>query len=318
MAFTLRVIFTGLCAFVENDNQTDPTKMMVVLVNGTRPETEGTVLALDDTPLRYHRPFVTFPIADVQPPVPEVNGLPVVHGLWYLNRERLSFEITEDGSVNNTFDVQRPFLGNPHPEVHDDTAGQLRSFTWIADLSQVAPDHTDVADGVVASAGVSPRAIGQVLIPKGRLRPFSFSRAIWEFDRFLSGQAHRRNFAHEVALTLGGLTAAQLVSQPLDTGSTTRTVNLVPPTGSDTVTVRISNLCEINPLQWFTVRGPEPDEDTKWFYEILSDATRNALRTDLGGRRLPIPRPVQFLHGAGGPGSSNCIPLQTARKWFTT
>lgn len=319
MAFTLQVIFTGLCAFIENEDPHDPTRMCVVLVNGTRPERERDVRAIDGTPLRYHRPFVTFPIRDIQPPISDVNGLPMAHGIWYLNRERLLFDITEETGAMNDFNVRRPNLGDPHPEVPEPrNPDHLASFTWVPDLTQVAPRHKTIDEDVVASSNVSQNVIAQVLIRRGSLRPFSFTRAIWEFDRHLSeGRAHRRNFAHEASLTLTRLTSANLISRPLDQGGVERKLPLTPASDGGIVTIKISNLCEVNPLQWFTTREPAPDHDIKWFYEILSPGTKERLRADLDGRTLPIPRPVQFLIGFGGPGSGNCIPIQTANAFFS-
>lgn len=319
MAFTLQVIFTGLCAFIENEDPHDPTRMCVVLVNGTRLETERNVQAIDGTPLRYHRPFVTFPIRDIQPPIPDVNGLPMAHGIWYLNRERLLFDIVEEAGAQNDFDVRRPNLGDPHPEVRDNgNPEHLASFTWVPDLTQVAPRHRSIDEAVVARTNVSQNVIAQVLIRRGSLRPFSFTRAIWEFDRHLSGvRAHRRNFAHEASLTFTRLTSATLVSGPIDADGVERALPLTPPEDVRIVRIKISNLCEVNPLQWFTTREPAPDHDIKWFFEILSPATKERLRADLDGRKLPVPRPVQFLDGIAGPGSGNCIPIQTANAFFS-
>jgi hypothetical protein len=314
--FTLRVTFTGLCGFVENENKNDPTPLCAVLVNGTRPATDRNFRALDDTPLRFHRPFVTFPIPSVQPAPDDVLDQPMTHGIWYLNRERLHFEIPPSEVAANRLDIQRLDLrGNPHPEEPNMTNREHReSYTWIADLRQVvAAEHT-LDCQIVASTGViPPSVIGQVLIPGGRLRPALFTRAVWEFANTLSGPGPGytpRVFAHEVSFTWDNLTQAALVSQPLDATRPVRRLSLTPAEGTTLVRVRIANLCDTNPLGWLLPREPEADRDMKWFYELLSAPAKQSIRDILARERktLPIPEVRRMATSVSGIHSGNCIP----------
>src|SRR5688572_29788496 len=102
MSFNLAVVFTGLVGFAENSNINSRSRMCGLLVDGD-PEKNST---FDSRPLRRHRAFVRFPIDNVSMGSRDDQSL----GVWYLERDRLFFEIEEDKSASlgdNDFAVER-------------------------------------------------------------------------------------------------------------------------------------------------------------------------------------------------------------------
>lgn len=311
MSFRLDVTFTGLCAFVKNRNtHSTAIPMMALLVDGTRALGETQVLALDGSRLRFHRPFVSFPLQTV-------SGTTAQYGIWNLGRERVEIEIVPDSDAKpreHEFDVT--WLDEEgHPEKLDNQSEeQKRSFSWFMDIGQVAPGCSKIDPRALSLEGDALNVAAQVWIKAGRLTPRRWTKAVWEFENYLSKpQVHRRQFAHEAVLSFEHLKSATLKATPY-AGGPPRMLPLAQAGG--VLRIAIANLCDVNPLEWDTGRQPERDEDVKWLYELLSKSSRDEVIRRLERRSLPTPVPVQFVPANTGPGSGNCIPSRFPDQAF--
>src|SRR4051812_39962699 len=92
MSFNLRIVFTGVCAFVRNADESKKAKMCVVLPNGTGRKLLREEESADGKSLRRHRGFLQFKVSQLgalasnQEPLP-----PDADAIWYLDRHRLTF-----------------------------------------------------------------------------------------------------------------------------------------------------------------------------------------------------------------------------------
>jgi len=105
-----------------------------------------------------------------------------------------------------------------------------------------------------------------------------------------------------------GVTAASVVFANERLGFS-KALDLLPGPGGQ-AKVHISNMCDQNPLEWQPVVAPPPDDDVRWYYELLDHRTKNAIKKRIGRGGLPIPVPVSV---GGGP---DCSPHYLGKGKF--
>jgi hypothetical protein len=130
MPFNLKLIFTGLCAFVEH---TDGTRAKVLLMDG-RDE-------ITDPPLVHCCPVIRFNRTDLDPTSTRRadlcrDGVPLSShdGLCFLDREDLKVEAVS-GTLTTPFQITptvRTNLSDPEP-----TEATRADWSWVAELERI-------------------------------------------------------------------------------------------------------------------------------------------------------------------------------------
>lgn len=317
MAFDVKIIFSGLVMFVPNSYEKSKARMCALLLDGTNlkvRDEDGAVrerYALDGkSKLRYHKAFIRFPIDIVSGIDPAIKSENL--GIWHLDRQRLILKTTPPEKEGlNKFETQ----GLEHDVQGSRTNENADNFFWTANLNRVYEDFK-VNPTLLFPNPPSGTIAAQFFIDQGKLGCESPTGFIMEYDSTLSDKIYKSVFSHEVSLVLQNLESATLTAISFDGSRPRRELDLarlpkIPGIERETVEIYILNLCIENSLQWYTEHAPSPDEDSKWYYELLSDHDKKIVKDHLWNGFLPIPRPVRESREPGGPGSTNCIPKRT-------
>jgi hypothetical protein len=289
MAFNVEISFTGICAFIPNQDSTRDVKMCVALPdvrgekslenpNFVRPPASSFARKR----LKRHMGFMNFSPADLSA-VDAGKVSDDLVGTWLLDKHRVVIKAS----------------GAPNP---------YENHAPLADLGKVAPGLNVDTDLV----SETPRSVvAQVLIDQGLLNGAS-NLGSWTFPTTLSGGSpEARAIASEVVLSLKDLDKFSLQCTSI-IGDTTKDRTWEFHRNSGTVKIVIANLCDENPLRWPTTKEEaEPDEDFELYYELLFNAfDRFSLQGKLLGLSLPIPFPATGAAAGNGQGV-NCVPAQT-------
>lgn len=299
--------FTGLCAFVPNKPLGQaPERMCVVLVDGRK---EGTK-ALDGTKLRRHFGFVRFDLRNLPP---GSNGPKEHHGVWYLDRKQVVIYSDDATPLNTASYVARI---DTEYDITTPNSGEERSLSWVPGLTKLMPAFSAIDPNCVSTAvaSVPNTVLAQVFFNTGILRAEEPASQLWSVSGVLSPQFARQPLAHEVVLTLTGVTKLSLIAKALP-GGDTETLDLVPgPLGK--IDLTISNLCDENPLRWpRSIPSPRDDDDFKWYYELMTRTQQIAINRQRRGAPLPIPVPERQKLGPNATGV-NCFSVRTADASF--
>jgi hypothetical protein len=294
--------------------------MCCLLLNGD----PGRTSSFEPSFLRRHRAFVRFPINDVSILSKQLQKEGALMdeslGIWYLRRDRLFFDFEEDPDTSpevNGFEVSRlaiPPQGHPRTPTNENRD----SFTWALDMQKVFPRFS--VDKRLLSPTPPERSLAaQVIIDRGKVRTKSTTRAVWDYDPTLSGNHYQQVFAHEIMVRYTKLASARITAVNFDNPTRRKFLDLTSLERGGELEIEIVNTCDVNPLQWPKDDDePVPDEDTKWFFELIAPDLQDEIRTRLEGRPLPIPRPVKIPDdNIGAPGSGNCIPPRLTSTPFS-
>lgn len=291
MSFNVEISFSGICAFVPNQDQDREVKMLVVLPDGRgRPSAIGSGVELataffSKKEIKRHTGYVSFSPADLSG-ADRSKIADDLTGVWLLDRHRI---VLSSSGASNPYKEDVP----------------------IADLGEVVPEF-----GVETSlVGPTPSGVvAQVLIDQGSLEGVE-SPTSWTFPTsFTGGLPEARAFTHEVILKLNDLEEFALKCTSMD-GEPAKDRMWQFHRDSGTVKIVIANLCDDNPLRWPTTKSEvPPDEDFELYYEFLFNAFDKArILGRLKGLRLPIPHPeVDDAAGAGNGQGVNCVPTKTS------
>ncbi len=287
MAFNLAVRFTGICAFVpDKPFNRSPKKVCVVLPDAYFDNMATPRDAPDNTKLRRHRPMVFFSLRDV---AGTPATAPDAIAIWYLDKQRLTFETTGVGPTLKVGDLSK-----------------------MIDVSAVAPGY-DTVDPKLLGWGEKAT---QVMFDRGYLEAPIDDPRPWVFPNTLSqGQVveMKGGIASVVTLTLEGLTSLKIWARPL-AGGDPLCLELKPPGRHRLVTVDIAHLCDDNPLRWARKKAERvQDEDFKWYFKLLDPNATAKLQKALKGLPLPYHYPVGRLNGQG----ANCPPAGMRPASFT-
>jgi hypothetical protein len=303
--FDVEVVFSGLCAFVPDDDLPKAKKLCVILVNGASGTTTELNLdpppiplkALDGKILRRHFGLVRVPFSNLakgnEPPE-------TAEALWYLKPgTRLSFRT----------DPPEASQGGVKIDLSDPKGKNKTSFKWVADMNGIIGQGAAVALGAL-SPTPPENILAQVLLKGGEVQTTFLPLEIWKFMPKLKStkKNYQTQLAHRVSVFFRSVTKASLIATDTNTGK--RKPLELKPDGSGRVKVHISNMCDQNPLEW-SAAGPIPkDEDVRWYYELLSDEVRSFVKGKLAKTGLPIPWP----HASGG--GPDCSPHTLAKANF--
>lgn len=293
MPFKVKIVFTGVCMFVPNNDPSKRVKVCVVLPDAEGPGNRRTTSkkAPDGTFLRRHRAFVKFnmrQLADAQK-IPSK-----CEGLLYIEGKRVAFKFAEGADE---------FKIDPSVRRH------------ILDMSEIAGPYADDFADIV---GLKPPLVtSQILLDRGILKnEFPVDKlSTWVVPNTLNSllPPMRRILTHEVTLELLNIASVELHSMPLEGGEAE--VLQLKALAEEDVVITISHLCDENPLRWEAEDAQiKDDEDYKWHYMLLSPAIRTKLELGvLHGLALPVPlRPLNMDSAGQG---VNCPP-STGRARF--
>jgi hypothetical protein len=270
MSFDLEVRITGICAFIPNDDSAAGAyKLCVVMPGG-----DGARFALDDELLCPHTSWIESPDGSVALPKTSLRGM------------RVRFKVT-------------PKKASGYPEVDPVKFGASK----LADLSAVCGDYLSL-DPAIFSFPPRGDIMTQVLLREGDPDYYS-DGGRWSIGYMKGGSATvSQDLTHEFILNLKQLDDAKLLLEPYSGGQTA--ISLAPHSGRGPVRVRLVNTCKEAEPQ--AVEEAMRDRDFKWYYELMNEAVREDIRTDLRNDRgdLPFPRYVSNLIGG-----HNCFPARS-------
>lgn len=284
MNFHVEVRFTGICGLVPDkafDQQ--PAKVCVVLPDAFFKDVSAPPEAADATALRRHRAMVHFPVRNIPGQEADKTGGTVV---WYIEKQRLTFDATG---------AQALTVGN---------LAQVLDIEAIANgYSQVDPDHLKATVGQARAA--------QVVFDIGHLAQGTVPTQVWKVTpSVLSPRTVITRLTYEVVLTISNISSFKMLVSPREGGSPVE--QELKAGAGETIPITIAHLCQDNPLRWETTNfSAVDDEDTKWYFKLLSPTDQLKLAAALDSNELPIPRPTS----SGGQGV-DCSPARMAPTTF--
>lgn len=291
MAFNFRVVFTGICTFVRHKD-TNTKKLCVLLPDGTHAEEEGKK-ALDDQKLEFHQGFLEFDPRDVG--ASELSRRPF-RTIWELERPggRIHFIFRDtNGEVIDNSNAPAQY-GVP---VVANNARAVDLTTLVAKGNEGLVTVADWAlDAVEPKLSSDTRVLSQVVFDRGIVHGNQPSKVTWVIDHTLGKPMARQKLYHEVVVTVSGVPGSvELWFTPFaDNATPEKVLTFTRGIDANTATVRISNFCVNNPLNWDGAgTRPKPDVDFKWHYELLD---RDGIKRVLGDGKLPHPTSPQDLN----------------------
>jgi hypothetical protein len=268
--FDFQASFTGICAVVPDNSDLGKATRAVVVMPGAEPAGPRKP-ALDGAELCPHYASVWSYLDSSGKP----TSTPVK--LLSLAQRRLTFVIEEANPGLNRFQV---------------VSGGAAGVDNLLKLEYAAPDYR-LLDPACVDFPPPPFVQAQAAFARGTLRSVRASNA-WRFPRTLDGDGARHVCAHDAVLELKQLTRLTLVAESFD-GKLRQEIHLSPAVGADFVEVMVSNSCiDYGTAQPVANGGYAlPDEDFRWYYELLPRASQVAIVNLLDGLPLPFPYPIQ-------------------------
>jgi hypothetical protein len=259
MSFSLKITFSGICAFFPITDSDDESGTFVVM-----PGLEGARNALDDEPLCPHNCYLSSSIQQL-PNHPRISlkGKRLVFHLDYVCPPRVT-------------DLPQEAIG----------------------MQQLFGNYCIVNPGIFSRRS-PPRpsfVMTQVLLPPGAF--CASIDPLWQIGALPGGGGSdiHGSIAHEVVFFVAELDRAWISVHNLD-GSrpVPDAIELLQKDGR--VELTIENTCE--ELQLLAPKEKVfRDRDFKWYYELLDDSIKGTIKGNLGISDLPIPR-HQYAHVGG-------------------
>jgi hypothetical protein len=321
MAFTFRILFSGLCAFVpDKPFDSQPEKIQVLLPNvlKARPVTPPVNPDLDEVPetdefiLPPHLPMLTFDMKNLRPS----DGQPSFFirdridigeriGMFLLLQEDLVLQAeTPDPGGLQMNNVQVDVSTKPT------TKEQRRSLLWLSKLDEALPGQNLTVDPGLTGPLGSPekRIVSRILLKSGLLATNGLSEPGWQYlgidDPIKKGGGRR--VATQLALELKTEKPVEINFQNFGSGQTGRML-FSPPQGSEEEDVEIT-IQNREPDIFLGVpqgqQAPHRDPDVSVYYDLLQGFSPTAKRPILRRFRSPTGK----VEGSAGD-SKPCAPL---------
>jgi len=286
MAFNVRVIFSGLCAYVPNRElgvlEAPPTKMMVLMVDARESRK-----ALDEKNLLQPH----FPIIFLRGhQVAGVKGLPPRTNLgWRIDRKQVEIAIPEKALGANKFSVLQSLRDE------DGLPSDDRDFSFGADLRTIVPGFAEIDRDVFEGRRSRGLVAARVLLDKGKFSTFDLGDSNFQFP---GTEFIERRLSNRTLLELQDLDELTIIATDLD--DRTREEVSLRPSARETVDIFVGNFCAgcmpmLLHVDEETAKQNQheivADDDFRWFYELIKD--REALK----GQDLPIPTPAEDGRG---------------------
>lgn len=279
MAFELRVHFAGLCAYV-----TDPTdgKLGVLM-----PDCRNGIASKhhdDNTDGVHHAAYMRVDLGSLSTGYPggEAADGPTYEVVHRLDGEQVEISPLPLGAVVGTPNV---------PKVtgwFDDT--QLKPGLFAAVRKEVVMRTVLTGGEIRADYGNRDWEVAGTLAHDGRAQ-----------TGFFAGEIRWRTTINDDSVTvtlrkLSDNSTVDLVLRPVRTPS------------GDAVTVKLANLCALNPLEWDQLETSltTRDVDFKWLYRLFDDTSRTASWAKrLAGKEFPYP----LQRGTNTRGDEDCTGI---------
>lgn len=280
MAYTLRIVFGGLCALVprEMDN-----KLEVLLVN-----TQNSRASRLSNKPPLHYPMLTFNLRDLSG-----GGPAATQGIWRLQFEDLSISAQS---------VSKPLeFGNLSVVQSGGTKGNT-DFSWIPSLQSICPGAGKVEPDCLAANPSTDLASAFILarlsLDKGlagvnQVANFRGAEVMTEFVPKAPGSTISRTALPHLGQVLMDIDDGQTVtitSRRFDGKPPGRTLSLGPAPTNGEIEILVTNLCCGGYQTVDPNRRPQQDDDFECFYTLC--ANFDDLLQELP--QLPIPVPVDF------------------------
>jgi hypothetical protein len=280
MSFELRVEFSGLCMYLVSPEE----KRAAVLMPDCRTSVDP--VHADGEEGVHHVGYLRFDLANVA----GFAGVPAgsdAFGPQYEVVHRFDFQKLEFPGFGDEEPLTVEDLGFPEFEKFTENL-RLKDGMFDDEPPEELLMRTVLRGGVLKSDRVKSWRLPDDLKPGSDYKDNFASRATWT----------RTVTTGTVAVRIAGFD-----------GSSPVTLELKPVEGEDTVTLKIANLCKVNPLEWeelesevVTEQGAR-DRDFKWLYRLL-ESTTHPLAVRLGA----VPDiPVPVLEATAPSGVQGCM-----------
>jgi hypothetical protein len=334
MSFKFTVRFAGVSAFVPNRDFDDkPTKICVLMPNGGDPyKGRDTTFAIDgNTPMRRHFPLLKFGLSQT---VGAQSLAGLAEGVWYLNRQRITFELEPapadpqaalEVRYSSEWDSLQTFPNPPTHEWKHLTEERKKELCWLPDLRRIVGSDLAHPDPNLLRPHRPGDKVGtQVILDRGVLTTLERDEMPWSLDT-LDRRAYSRPLATLLALEIEGVNRVAVVATPLDAdpgsdAARPTKLEFLPAADGSELTVDLITACEANPLNWLRSQEAEEKElrdlDFLWHYEVLTDAAREKIQRHLASKQSSGPALSLFPHRSnpeGGQGqNNNCVGSRPA------
>jgi hypothetical protein len=291
LSFILRIIFTGLMAFIPNEDGTEVT-VLLLNVGHTHHTSDGAASPLHNTIVLTRGGGCTgtcptdtenlakllFPDLSTTAAVAALEDAVDGGGAWQLSGSELTLQ------KGSTSDPALPAL-DIHDGVRGTVNGQLEpvpttsagraDFTWIADMGQICPTCT--LDANVLATQPPGIIAARFRLRAGRIYTYSIARLGSDvtpvnFKR-LDGTGSTSSYTQAIAsmvaadIEISG-SSVKLVEEKFD-GSTGRTMTLSPDT-SGKVEMAVLNLPSFVPPASSSNNAPQVGKHFEMYYQLVS------------------------------------------------
>lgn len=281
MPFDLEIEFSGLCLYVVHP---DGNQVAVLMPDGRRRSNPDPFHA-DATDAEPHVGYLQANAADLGINLPggEDGGAPRYELIHRFDRQAVDF----DGAFSTA-----PLVNGLKFPVFDEFAPGLE---LIPGLFGATP----------------PEVLLMRMVLTGGEFESTREEPLWRFTNLLNPGAQDEyggQFA-SFAVWKRQVDASQLNLRITDfAGNVQATLPLAPSTPGGKVSLKISNLCSDNPLEWVDLpirKVSGPDNDFRWLYRLLQPAGGGTFDTIVSeSTHYPIPLPVDL---GGEVGADDCM-----------
>jgi len=309
MSYTLRLTFSGLCAFIPNrdwGHSVPPDEITVCLLNSA--SKNDRLKMIENFPER-HVPLLRFELASI---APDVSYGKDCYAYWTLAEEDvwISFRKKDGENIYNT---------GPLRVVMDGTA---RSFLHVPSMEDVCSGAGQVEVGSLEKVPRNDLVVARFQLDSGILANDEFGKfrggeVVVQFVPVGGGGAWRERLPHRVVLEFRDLpedVEAVVHAEKFNDPDSFRDLILGPvedPAGNRLVELNVLNLCcgyvlgDKSPWESY----PESDRDFECYYVLSREF--GELRKNLV--RFPIPVPVEHENRDEKVGGGDTIRCSVSR-----
>lgn len=301
MSFILRILFSGMIAFVPN---TAGTEVTVLLLN-----VDHSHHASDGTSVAQHKPLLIARAGNCVGECPKrdtevaqfifsdqtqsvaldsIEGAVGGGGAWVLDGSELSLR---KGSTNDpdlpALDIERDARGSVNGQLQliPTTSTEREDFTWVANLRQICPSACTLKSSLFGSQPPSGLVAARFRLQTGKLFSHSVARigssvTPVHFER-LDGTGSASPYTQVITSWVGADIAVsgssiELVEEKFD-GGTGRSMKLTPDSNG-TVEVAVLNLPPFMPPSSPDNNAPEVGKHFELYYDLADTPPASATR----------------------------------------
>ena len=332
MAFDVRMIITGVCAYVPDrplgDLQNPPEKLRVILPDGRQGMTIGRAEICE------HTPFLRVLPANVGQTDLKVDVEDDLFKTFRLDRKLLAFALTETRPQANDFLIHQGLRKKIRPQPLGD---DIQDITWVPQLDRIAPGFADIAADCLRPMKPPAEVVSHLIVNRGKVGTHfgpgsQWHKLVWDFTSLPAGKSYRQAFSSQVEVIFEDLESFRIEVTSLDDPGSQQFLELHPAHGEDDITFAVGNLCEkgLKGLGIGNVLIPDPvsthvtavthaeaakassvqkvpDLDTQLVYRLLAD--RTGFEQSFSQLGAPVPQRGGLPPGFVGDPSARCFGM---------